>query len=208
MQKSNFKSTSISILFLMIGVLTILSCKKEQPLKDEHFELNVTDSLKPEFAKKIFLFFKNENYDSIAKYIHPTENLRFSQYNFADIKNDNFFSSETFLLLVKNPVPILWGSYDATGDTIFKNWIQYNRKFVFDVDFSKPEKFSINKSFSNGNSIDNLDKVYKNSQFAEAYYSGFDAKYQGLDWRTLKLVFKKHNNKWCLVGVIHNQWTS
>lgn len=208
MQRNNLQFSQVYFFVFIVFVMNLYSCKKEIIIKQDVSIALSTDSLNPEFAKKMFLFFKNENYDSIAKYIHPTENLRFSPYNFVDTKNDKYFSGETFLLLVKNPVPILWGKYDAAGDTIFKNWEQYNSKFVFDVDFSRPEKLSINKSFAKGISIDNLADTYKKAQFAEAYFSGFDPKYKGLDWSALKLVFKKHNNKWYLVGVIHNQWTS
>jgi hypothetical protein len=37
--------------------------------------------------------------------------------------------------------------------------------------------------------------------------SGFDPEYEGMDWRSLRLVFEKKNDIWYLVGIIHDQWT-
>jgi hypothetical protein len=80
-------------------------------------------------------------------------------------------------------------------------------KFVYDVDFIKPEKRSVNKFISGGNSLNNLDSVYKDCDFTESHFSGFEKKYGGMDWRTLRLVFKERNGKYFLVGVVHDQWT-
>jgi len=83
----------------------------------------------------------------------------------------------------------------------------YMQKFVYDVDFVKPEKQSVNKSIGGGNSLDNLELIYKNCDFTESYFSGFEEKYGGMDWRSLRLVFKKRNGKFFLVGIVHDKWT-
>jgi (p)ppGpp synthase/HD superfamily hydrolase len=41
----------------------------------------------------------------------------------------------------------------------------------------------------------------------EYHFSGFDPKYEGMDWRSLRLVFEEKDNIWHLVGIIHDQWT-
>jgi hypothetical protein len=81
------------------------------------------------------------------------------------------------------------------------------QKFVYDVDFAKPEKASVDKFLGGGNSLNNLLQVYKDCHFTESYFSGFEKKYEGMDWRTLRLVFKERDKKFYLIGIVHDQWT-
>jgi hypothetical protein len=41
----------------------------------------------------------------------------------------------------------------------------------------------------------------------EYYFPGFEAQYEGMDWKSLRLVFEQHQGSWKLVGIIHNEWT-
>ena len=50
-------------------------------------------------------------------------------------------------------------------------------------------------------------KFYRNTEFTESYFSGFDKKYGGMDWRTLRLVYKKQQDEFYLVGIVHDEWT-
>ena len=102
---------------------------------------------------------------------------------------------------------IIWGEFDGTGDPIKMTLNNYLQRFVYDVDFAKPEKRSVNEFIGSGNSLNNLDSVYKDCDFTESHFSGFEKKYEGHDWRTLRLVFKERKGKYFLVGIIHDEWT-
>lgn len=78
---------------------------------------------------------------------------------------------------------------------------------MYDVDFLNAPNISLNKTISSGNSLNNIDSVYGNCTYVEFYFPGFKEKYDGMDWRSLKLVFEKQDNKLFLIGVIHDQWT-
>jgi hypothetical protein len=83
----------------------------------------------------------------------------------------------------------------------------YFQKFVYDVDFlNAPEKYE-NQKFDRGNIINNAFDIYSGKQLFEYYFSGFDAQYEGMDRRSLILVFDQENNEWKLIGIIHNQRT-
>jgi hypothetical protein len=69
-----------------------------------------------------------------------------------------------------------------------------------------PEKYE-NQKFDRGNIINNAFDVYNGKQLFEYYFSGFDAQYEGMDRKSLILVFDQENNEWKLIGVIHNQRT-
>ena len=164
--------------------------------------LNLTDT--------ILRIIKNKNYQALENYIHPVEGIRFSPYGYIDTVHHIKFSIATFITQTNsnNGDTLTWGEFDGTGDPIKMTLNAYIQRFVYDVDFIKPEKRSVNKFIGGGNSLNNLLKVYKNSDFTESHFSGFEEKYGGHDWRTLRLVFKERNKKFYLVGIVHDEWTT
>ena len=102
---------------------------------------------------------------------------------------------------------IVWGEFDGTGDPIRMTLNNYLQRFVYDVDFIKPEKRTVNEFIGAGNSLNNLLSVYKDHDFTESHFSGFDKKYAGMDWKSLRLVFKERNKRFFLVAIIHDEWT-
>ena len=152
---------------------------------------------------------KAGNYGAIAKYIDPVSGVRFSPYAYIDTASDLILSKRKFSEQAskENQDIIVWGGFDGTDDPIKMNLNSYFKRFVYDVDFAKPEKRSVNEFLGGGNSLNNLTIVYKGNHFTESYFSGFDKKYDGMDWKTLRLVFKERNKRFYLVGVVHDEWT-
>jgi hypothetical protein len=167
------------------------------------------DSLLTKLSYHILLAIKIKKYDSLEKFIHPVEGLRLSPYAYIDTLHDIVLSHLKFAEEAKNKKQdkILWGLYDGSGEPILMTLNEYMKKFVYDADFLNPEKFEINKFIGSGNSINNVLSVYKNCDFTESHFSGFDKKYEGMDWRSLRLVFKKFTDNYYLVAIIHDQWT-
>ena len=160
-------------------------------------------------TQNILTLLKAKNYKAFANFIHPVEGIRFSPYGYVDTVHDIKLSKQKFISEVGQPIQdmIVWGQFDGTGDPIKMTLNNYMQRFVYDVDFSKPEKRSINEFLGAGNSLNNLELVYKNCDFTESHFSGFDKKYGGMDWRSLRLVFKVRDKKFLLVGIVHDEWT-
>ena len=55
--------------------------------------------------------------------------------------------------------------------------------------------------------LENQFEVYESPIIVEYYFSGFNPEYEGMDWRSLRLVFEEIRGHWKLVGLINNQWT-
>ena len=53
----------------------------------------------------------------------------------------------------------------------------------------------------------NHDEVYPLAATIEYHFSGFDARFEGMDWRSVRLVLEQENGTWYLVGLIHDEWT-
>src|SRR4030095_14286183 len=188
--------------------------KTDSLLKIKNFQDSIQlvqrkDSILLKTTQNILTLLKNKNYSAFANYIHPVEGIRFSPYGFVDTVHDIKLSKQKFINKAGESVQdmIVWGEFDGTGDPIKMTLNNYMQRFVYDVDFVKPEKRSVNKFIGSGNSLNNLKLVYKNCDFTESHFSGFDKKYAGMDWRSLRLVFKIRDKKFLLVGIVHDEWT-
>jgi len=167
------------------------------------------DSVLLRLTNNILVALKNKNFSVFANYIHPVSGIRFSPYGYVDTLSHLRFSRDKFITTAKddNQEMIVWGKFDATGDPIKMTLNNYLQRFVYDVDFIKPEKRTVNEFIGTGNSLNNLLSVYKNCDFTESYFSGFKKEYAGMDWKSLRLVFKERNGKFFLVGIVHDEWT-
>lgn len=209
-------------LFVLAMFALAASCKDNSGHKEVKIDSLPTDSIpipkqKPpepndsiliSITKKVLTLVKEKNYVSFAEYIHPVSGLRFSPYSYIDSVKDIRLSRDKFLAAVKNKKQkITWGSYDGSGDRILLALEGYFKEFVYDADFVNPEKLATNKIIGVGNSLNNLEEIYPGLAFTESYFSGFEKKYEGMDWRSLRLVFKKEGDRYYLVAIIHDQWT-
>lgn len=166
------------------------------------------DSILMSLTKEVFTIFKNREYAKLDSLIHPQEGIRFSPYATIDAGDDKKFSREAYnqLISANKNKKLKWGSYDGSGDPILLTPAEYFRKFVYDGNFVNPDKKGVNKMLGSGNSINNLKAAYPGSNYTESYLSG-TKKNGGLDWRSVRLVFKEEGGKYYLVGIVHDQWT-
>jgi hypothetical protein len=158
-------------------------------------------------TKQVLTSVKNKDYKRFASFIHPILGVRFSPYGYADTLNDVKFTADKFLDAISKQTVFNWGDYDGSGDTILLTAVQYFGQFVYNADFLNAEKTGVNKILHQGNTLVNLQGIYKRCDFSESYFSGFDKKFGGMDWCSLRLVYKKYKSKYYLVGVMHDQWT-
>jgi len=167
------------------------------------------DSILLKLTQDILTAIRDKNYLAVANYIDPISGIRFSPYAYVDTVDDVILSKKKFTEQAGKTKQdrIVWGVEDATEESINMTLNEYVQKFVYDVDFAKPEKCRVNKFIKTGNSLNNLLSIYKNCDFTESHFSGFEKKFDGLDWRSLRLVFKKRNGKFMLIGIVHDQWT-
>ena len=158
-------------------------------------------------SSKILKSLKEKGYTGLAEFIHPKLGIRFSPYAYIDTTVDQLLSRNKLIALGKSQKKIKWGFEDATEKPIKLSINNYVKEFVYDVDFLNAEKKGVNKFFGGGNSLNNLKEIYPRCNFAEFYFSGIDPKFDGMDWRALRLVFKDYKKKYYLIAIVHDQWT-
>ncbi|MCQ6560462.1 hypothetical protein [Paenibacillus mendelii] len=101
------------------------------------------------------------------------------------------------------------GGVAGSGEIIEMPYAEYRKRFVYDADFLEDAKLAANKVLGEGTTLDNLHEVYpkESHDFVEYYVDGIDPDVDGMDWRSLRLVFEKIGNDHALAGIIHDQWT-
>lgn len=158
-------------------------------------------------SRTILTALKQKDFQTLSTFIHPEWQLLFSPYAHIDTTHSQVLSPYELLAAAKKSSALVWGSYDGSGDPIKMNISRYFGKFVYNKDYLNAKEKAVNKFLGGGNSLNNLKEVYPASDFTEFYFPGFDPKYSGMDWQTLRLVFRKENNKLYLVAIVHDQWT-
>jgi len=149
----------------------------------------------------------NQDYASLSSYVHPYQGVRFSPYAYVDVENHLSFSAQDIADVPQNKSVHTWGAYDGSGHPIELSFVDYYNRFVYDQEFLTPHIVGINRVIGFGNTLVNISSVYPNGSFVEFHFTGFDPQYDGMDWRSLFLVFEQHNGEWFLVGIVHNEWT-
>jgi len=146
------------------------------------------------------------DYNLLVDLIHPDHCLRFSPYAYL-AENHLFFCPEELGDLITLDEKYTWGEFDGTGNPILMTFPEYHQNFVYDSNYIKPDIVGFNVEVSSGNAINNIADVYPGGVMIEYYFSGFDPKYGGLDWRSIRLVFIQDDLTWYLVAIIHGEWT-
>lgn len=151
---------------------------------------------------------KNKDMINLAEYIHPSRGVRFTPYSYIETQTNLIFQAEEITTLMDNTQLFTWGEFDGSGEPIDATFSDYYDLFVYDVDFAEPDLIGNNTIVgTSGNMVNNISQAYPTESFVEFHFSGSDAQYAGMDWKSLRLVFENVDGNWYLVGVIHDQWT-
>ena len=166
-----------------------------------------TDQAVLQRAAQVVAALKDMDMSAVSIFIHPQMGLRFSPYAFIS-GSDQLFSADQVSTLPSDSTVYNWGVYDGSGEPMDLTFTDYYAKFIYDEDFANAPQIALNHRLGVGNSIDNSMEYYPGAMIVEYYFPGFDPAYEGMDWRSLRLVFVQDNDTWYLVGIAHDQWTT
>ena len=150
---------------------------------------------------------KQQDYDTLARYVHPEYGVTFSPYSTVDLEADQNFTADQIRVLREDENRYLWGYSDGRGEPIQLTISQCLEEFIFSVDYTQAPAVGVDEIVMSGNSLENLQEAYPDCRFVDLCYPGLDPAYEGLDWCSLKMVFAPTQSGWYLVGLIHSQWT-
>lgn len=149
---------------------------------------------------------KKMDWERLSSIAHPIEGVTFSPYAYVE-KNAVRLSANRIKKLGAWEKTYTWGVYDGSGEPVKLSFGEYYRKFVYDKDFMNAPEVSVSRYVHKGNSISNIEKFFGNdAAFVEFHCPGTEEN-AGYDWASLRLVFRKYEGDWRLVGVVHDCWT-
>lgn len=151
------------------------------------------------------------DFAAVATMIHPSRGVRFSPYSFVDVHADVVLAPRQLAAAAADKRVRTWGTMDGSGKSIDLTFGGYFDRFVWTHDFTGAPKVSVDRALATGNTVDNVADAYPGAHFVELYFPGFDPKYEGMDWESLRLIFEEARSDggsalW-LVGIVHGQWT-
>jgi hypothetical protein len=199
-------------------VLLLISCNERSSVNSKNtdtakIEVNTSnksvagnDTSLLSLTDTILNLLKNRDYNHLAQFIHPQLGVRFSPYGIVDTAKNIKLSAQQLVELSNNKKTIKWGTFEGSGEPINLNIDDYFKKVVYDVDFINAEKKSVNKIIGADSTASNIASIYPGCDFVQFYFSGFKKQYQGMDWKSLVLVYKRTDTKPFLVAIVHNQF--
>lgn len=158
--------------------------------------------------REVLAALKGRDGSALAALVHPQKGLRFSLYGHVFTDRDVVIPRDSVARLFTDTTHRLWGEEDGSGAPIRLTFADYYKRFVYDVDFAAaPQQRADSTPIRPGNSLFNLREAYPHARWIEHHFPGFDPKYEGMDWRSLWLVFEPVGADWKLVGLVHGRWT-
>lgn len=213
-QKSNFESIEQTlrqqIQILQNEIKELKNSQNNQiesSLPEEQTSSSEAKAIIQDRAEEVILAIKNQDSSKLAKFAHPNLGVRFSPYSYVDKNNDLVFTASQLQNIFSDSTKYKWGVYDGSGFPIELTFEEYYNQFIYDQDYINAEKIGYNEIIGRGNTLNNNFEIYPNAIILEFHFSGFDPKYSGMDWSSLRLVFEQNDSVWYLVGIIHDQWT-
>lgn len=150
---------------------------------------------------------RQRDYATVAKYVHPERGVTFTPYSTVNFDSDLSFKAAQIQGLTKDQTVYSWGFEDGRGDPIKMTMEQYFARYVYDTDYTHASMIGVDQIVTTGNALENLTEEYPGCRFVDFCLPSADPANDGLDWRSLKLVFQMEDTGWFLVGIVHGEWT-
>lgn len=150
---------------------------------------------------------QQQDWTTLAAYVHPDQGVTFTPYSTVEPGTDLTFTASQIKNLAQDQNLYTWGFEDGRGDPIQMTMAQYFQRYVYDRDYTQVPEIGVDRIMTGGNALENLTEVYEGCRFVDFSFPSADPVNDGLDWTSLKLVFRLKENHWYLVAVVHGEWT-
>jgi hypothetical protein len=185
---------ALCALFTLLALCPLLPARADEP-PTEQAQVQA-------LATQVVEALRRKDLRRVARHVHPEQGLRCSPYAFVDLEQDRVLSPREVSNLLRDRRRYTWGAEDGTGDPLTLTGAQYFRRFIYDRDFARAPRTSVNEPLGQGNTRNNGAEVYPEAVVIEYHFppSAEDA----YGWRSLRLVFTRIDDAWYLRGLIHD----
>jgi hypothetical protein len=191
---------------LLIIFLVFTACP-QQPVEIKREQVTEKRKLSlREAADSVVKALANRNMNVMAEFADSINGVTFSPYSFIDRNIAVILTPEQVRNGFRDETRRFWGVYHGSGDSIVMRFRRYYDEILWTYDFTKPDTVSIDKIIRINNTPDNIKKIWPNARFVEYHYRGSE-EFDGMDWQSLRLVFREGETRWRLMGIINARWT-
>lgn len=209
--KSLLLLSTVSLGVLTLALLAISGCSGEsntkQPVIDSTKAVASTNLEVSELTDSIISIIESGEHERLAGLVHPDRGVRFSPYVFVKKNIDLVLFKSDIQNLSSSDSILEWGVYDGSGEPMLLSLSKFLKQYASIGDCLDTVQISTDELLQRGNMVDNHQDVYPNSVVVEVYCSGYDSKYEGMDWEACRFVFEEKNSRYFLIGIVHNGWT-
>jgi hypothetical protein len=183
-------------------MLMLAACNGSAERKDEvkaSQQENHKESLL-DAANSTFALLEKGQFDSLR----TQGEIRFSPYSHVDTATQVKLTPLDLKRLWHDTARLQWGYYDGSGQPIRLSVREYFKQFVSDRNFRQADTILQNAGQAKGNIRNNIPEAYPDAEYVEYYFKADNGQ---MNWEALTLIFRKHEDHYNLVGVVHGQWT-
>ncbi|WP_078556336.1 hypothetical protein [Bacillus alkalicellulosilyticus] len=155
-------------------------------------------------AKEILQVLHNRDMEQLASFVHKDKGLLFAPEAYIADYSMIFPQSQVARLL-EDQTEYVWGLQEAnseiklTPENYFNERIQPER-------FLDSDEVNLDPNVPSGERSTNIKDYFPESKVVEFHYAGTE-QYEGMDWRSLHLVFEKNEQAvWDLVAIVNGLW--
>ncbi len=198
----------IAIGFLLLCLLSACVSEESEPQNHGKVKAESPQSVQSSVMNKAYQIvnlIKEEKMEKLADYIHPKKGVLFSPYGTIDKKRAQVFMPPLIKDLFDNSKQMEWGINPETGDPIRQNFEDYFDHYVHDAEYDETDFVTYDGVHEEANRVQNVDETFTESHYVEFFVPGSED-FEGMDWKSLILVFNEYGGKPYLVGIIHDQW--
>lgn len=160
------------------------------------------------FARAILQLVSARRIADLAARVDPAQGLLFSPYGYVDRTSAVVLGPDALRQAWEADTRLLWGHADGTGEPIRLSIRQYFADYLDVADFAKAPEVATNRQLGQGNSPNNLGDVFPNADYVEFHYPGFEPRYLGMDWVSLRIVMRRAaDGQWRLLALVNDRWT-
>lgn len=186
---------------------SFVGCSK-LPKKQAPAKINSTQDLKAISRLAITAIYKND-FRGLNELISPEKGLIISTtpyINKPNYINLNIVNLQKFIKGDDSRTVFKWGTYDATGESIYMTYQQFYKRFLCPINYlGKAIKISYNSIPTRSTASHNYKTIFSKAKFVEYYFPG-TKKSANMDWHSLILVFEQASNKQYLSAIILDFW--
>lgn len=161
------------------------------------------------FAREVVSLIAERRIEELAQLAHPRRGVLFSPCVNIDKKTAITLTGLQLSAAWRNNKSFTWGHEDGSGEPIVRTTKGYFDEFVYGADYLNADEVAVNKPLGQGNSKPNIQTLFPDAVFVEFHFAGFSPQFQGLDWRSLRILLEKNPDidSWWVVAIVNDQWT-